>query len=334
MQLLFDGSDESPDARGLGAPARPGAPASPTAPGLKIPHMGWNQTRRGPAGAAGPGRRRRRRRLLLLRAQLLPCPGAPRGRRAHQPARRRLLRGGRPGQRVRLPVPPREEPGGGPRAAARFVFARNCIRSAVARHPDAGIPRDRSDGRRRRAPGAGARARAPRSTTARRGRWRRGSRPPARAPPRRRSGRGLHARHRPAQGQPRDDRAHRGGGRHRRRGGRRRALARRLRGAVRRGRRGWRCWGRRRSRTRRWSRRRARAGRRGSWSRSTRARARSSVEGWTEATGADAVDSALAVARAGAAAVLYTDIARDGMRGGPNLDATGAARAPPAAHAR
>jgi phosphoribosylformimino-5-aminoimidazole carboxamide ribotide isomerase len=48
-----------------------------------------------------------------------------------------------------------------------------------------------------------------------------------------------------------------------------------------------------------------------------------SVEGWTETTGADAVDVSLAMARAGAAAVLYTDIARDGMRGGPNLDATG-----------
>jgi phosphoribosylformimino-5-aminoimidazole carboxamide ribotide isomerase len=47
-----------------------------------------------------------------------------------------------------------------------------------------------------------------------------------------------------------------------------------------------------------------------------------SVEGWTETTSADAVEVGLAVARAGAAAVLYTDIARDGMRGGPNLDAT------------
>jgi phosphoribosylformimino-5-aminoimidazole carboxamide ribotide isomerase len=47
-----------------------------------------------------------------------------------------------------------------------------------------------------------------------------------------------------------------------------------------------------------------------------------SVEGWTETTGADAIEIGLAVARAGAAAVLYTDIARDGMRGGPNLDAT------------
>jgi phosphoribosylformimino-5-aminoimidazole carboxamide ribotide isomerase len=47
-----------------------------------------------------------------------------------------------------------------------------------------------------------------------------------------------------------------------------------------------------------------------------------SVEGWTESTTAEAVDVGDAVARAGAAAVLYTDIGRDGMRTGPNLDAT------------
>ncbi len=47
-----------------------------------------------------------------------------------------------------------------------------------------------------------------------------------------------------------------------------------------------------------------------------------SVEGWTEDTGADAVEVGLQMARAGAAAVLYTDIGRDGMRGGPNLEAT------------
>ena len=46
------------------------------------------------------------------------------------------------------------------------------------------------------------------------------------------------------------------------------------------------------------------------------------VEGWTEATTADAGDVGEKVARAGAAAVLYTDIGRDGMRGGPNLEAT------------
>jgi len=47
-----------------------------------------------------------------------------------------------------------------------------------------------------------------------------------------------------------------------------------------------------------------------------------SVEGWTEDTAADAVEVGLAVARAGAGAVLYTDIGRDGMRTGPNLEAT------------
>jgi imidazole glycerol-phosphate synthase subunit HisH len=53
MQLLFDASDENPDAKGLGVlPGRVRRFAD--RPGLKIPHMGWNQTRRGPAGAAGP----------------------------------------------------------------------------------------------------------------------------------------------------------------------------------------------------------------------------------------------------------------------------------------
>jgi phosphoribosylformimino-5-aminoimidazole carboxamide ribotide isomerase len=46
------------------------------------------------------------------------------------------------------------------------------------------------------------------------------------------------------------------------------------------------------------------------------------VEGWTEDTAVDAVEVGLRVAAAGAGAVLYTDIGRDGMRGGPNLDAT------------
>lgn len=49
---------------------------------------------------------------------------------------------------------------------------------------------------------------------------------------------------------------------------------------------------------------------------------RVAVEGWKEDTEADAVDLGQRVARAGAAAVLYTDIGRDGMRSGPNLDAT------------
>ena len=49
---------------------------------------------------------------------------------------------------------------------------------------------------------------------------------------------------------------------------------------------------------------------------------RVSVEGWTEDTAADAVTVGESMARAGAGAVLYTDIGRDGMRTGPNLEAT------------
>ncbi len=46
------------------------------------------------------------------------------------------------------------------------------------------------------------------------------------------------------------------------------------------------------------------------------------TEGWQEASTADAAEVAESAARAGAAAVLYTDIARDGMQSGPDLDAT------------
>jgi glutamine amidotransferase len=50
MQLLFETSEENPDARGLGVlPGRVRRFAEQ--PGLKIPHMGWNQTRRGPSAA-------------------------------------------------------------------------------------------------------------------------------------------------------------------------------------------------------------------------------------------------------------------------------------------
>jgi len=49
---------------------------------------------------------------------------------------------------------------------------------------------------------------------------------------------------------------------------------------------------------------------------------RVAVEGWTEDTAKDALEVSAAVAEAGAAAVLYTDIGRDGMRSGPNLEAT------------
>jgi len=48
MQLLFDDSEEDRQARGLGIlPGR--VRRFGARPGLKIPHMGWNQTRRGPA---------------------------------------------------------------------------------------------------------------------------------------------------------------------------------------------------------------------------------------------------------------------------------------------
>jgi phosphoribosylformimino-5-aminoimidazole carboxamide ribotide isomerase len=46
------------------------------------------------------------------------------------------------------------------------------------------------------------------------------------------------------------------------------------------------------------------------------------VEGWKEDTQADALAIGRQVAAAGALAVLYTDIGRDGMRTGPNLEAT------------
>jgi glutamine amidotransferase len=53
MQLLFEGSDESPAARGLAIlPGR--VRRFRDTVGLKIPHMGWNRTRRGPAAASGP----------------------------------------------------------------------------------------------------------------------------------------------------------------------------------------------------------------------------------------------------------------------------------------
>src|SRR6187455_2877575 len=48
MQLLFESSEESPGAVGLGIlPGRVRRFAA--RPGLKIPHMGWNRTSRGPA---------------------------------------------------------------------------------------------------------------------------------------------------------------------------------------------------------------------------------------------------------------------------------------------
>lgn len=46
------------------------------------------------------------------------------------------------------------------------------------------------------------------------------------------------------------------------------------------------------------------------------------IEGWQEETAADALEVSASAARAGAAAILYTDISRDGTRIGPNLQAT------------
>jgi imidazole glycerol-phosphate synthase subunit HisH len=48
LQVLFEASEEDPTCRGLGVfPGR--VRRFVDTPGLKIPHMGWNQTRRGPA---------------------------------------------------------------------------------------------------------------------------------------------------------------------------------------------------------------------------------------------------------------------------------------------
>ena len=138
-----------------------------------------------------------------------------------------------------------------------------------------------------------------------------------------------------AQGQPRDHRAHRGG---RRRWTSRWAAAcaslddcAALFDA---GRAAAPCWARRRSRIRRWSRRRARAGRRGSWSRSTRAKARSRSRAGPRPTGADAVDiGAGGRARGRGGRALHRHRARrHARRAQPGRDR--AAGAPAAAHAR
>ncbi|MCW9040340.1 MAG: 1-(5-phosphoribosyl)-5-[(5-phosphoribosylamino)methylideneamino]imidazole-4-carboxamide isomerase [Rhodospirillales bacterium] len=48
------------------------------------------------------------------------------------------------------------------------------------------------------------------------------------------------------------------------------------------------------------------------------------VEGWAEVSEMKAIDLALKFEDAGVAAIIYTDIARDGAMQGPNLDATAA----------
>jgi phosphoribosylformimino-5-aminoimidazole carboxamide ribotide isomerase len=49
---------------------------------------------------------------------------------------------------------------------------------------------------------------------------------------------------------------------------------------------------------------------------------RVAVEGWLEASEAEVVDVARRFEDAGVAAIVYTDIARDGMLTGPNFEAT------------
>jgi phosphoribosylformimino-5-aminoimidazole carboxamide ribotide isomerase len=48
------------------------------------------------------------------------------------------------------------------------------------------------------------------------------------------------------------------------------------------------------------------------------------IDGWTTSGGVTAVELAARAASWGAAAVLYTDVARDGLGGGPNVAATAA----------
>jgi len=53
LQILFEGSDEDPSCRGLGIlPGR--VVRFNLAPPLKVPHMGWNACRHGPAAARAP----------------------------------------------------------------------------------------------------------------------------------------------------------------------------------------------------------------------------------------------------------------------------------------
>jgi phosphoribosylformimino-5-aminoimidazole carboxamide ribotide isomerase len=48
------------------------------------------------------------------------------------------------------------------------------------------------------------------------------------------------------------------------------------------------------------------------------------VKGWTETSGERVIDVGHRARAAGAAALLYTDVTRDGMEGGPNVDDTAA----------
>ncbi len=57
-----------------------------------------------------------------------------------------------------------------------------------------------------------------------------------------------------------------------------------------------------------------------------RATARYAVEGWAEVSELTTLDIAKRFENAGVAAIIYTDVARDGMLQGLNLDATIAPR--------
>lgn len=48
------------------------------------------------------------------------------------------------------------------------------------------------------------------------------------------------------------------------------------------------------------------------------------VEGWTRETGDDIIETACELAELGVGRIIYTDVARDGMQTGPNIEATGA----------
>jgi phosphoribosylformimino-5-aminoimidazole carboxamide ribotide isomerase len=50
---------------------------------------------------------------------------------------------------------------------------------------------------------------------------------------------------------------------------------------------------------------------------------RVAVEGWTETTANRAIDLVKSLEEKGVAAIVFTDIKRDGMMGGPNIESTG-----------
>ena len=54
LQVLFEGSDENPGCRGLGVLPGMVRRFANLPSGLKVPHMGWNQTRRRAAAAGTP----------------------------------------------------------------------------------------------------------------------------------------------------------------------------------------------------------------------------------------------------------------------------------------